>query len=59
MGGELDIVNDAWSALSWSTGNGETGNLQWNGPLSLNLNSVKADTVNNREKIWGATMGLL
>ena len=21
MGGEIDIVNDAWGALSWSTGN--------------------------------------
>jgi len=61
MGGEIDVVNDAWGSLSWSTGgwgNQDDVSQQISGfPLSLNLNSVTADAEVNAgwgRRYWGA-----
>ena len=61
MGGELDIVNDGWSSLSWSTGQwGDQDNAapQVTGfPLSLSLQSVTTDAEVNAgwgRRTWGA-----
>ena len=63
MGGELDIVNDGWSSLSWSTGgwgNQDDVTQQISGfPLSLSLQSVTADAEVNAgwgRRYWGANM---
>ena len=55
MGGEVDVVNDGWSSLSWSTGQwGDQDNAtpQVSGfPLSLSLQSATADAEVNAG--WG------
>ena len=55
MGGAVDIVNDAWGSLSWSTGpwgNQDDVTQQISGfPLSLSLQSVTADAEVNAG--WG------
>ena len=61
MGGEIDVVNDGWSSLSWSTGSwGDQDNAapQVTGfPLSLSLGSTTADAEVNAgwgRRFWGA-----
>ena len=47
MGGELDIVNDGWSSLSWNTGgwgDQDNANLELTGfPLTITRGDVTAD----------------
>ena len=69
MGGEIDVVNDAWGSLSWSTGpwgNQDDIDLQVTGfPLSLSLQSVTTTAEVNSgwgrstwgDLAWGAAFG--
>ena len=61
MGGEVDIVNDGWSSLSWSTGSwGDQDNAtpQVTGfPLTSNLASVTIDATVEEgwsRRFWGS-----
>ena len=35
MGGEIDVVNDAWGSLSWSTGGGVIKMMYHNKQVSI------------------------